>query len=444
VAVSGGSDSVGLLRALHALAPGLGLELSVAHLDHGARGEAGRRDAAFVSELAGSLGLPCDLGEWAPTRPAHFEADARRARYAWLTDVARGRGAAAVAVGHTRDDQAETILHRVVRGTGLRGLAGIPRRRPLAAGLTLVRPLLDVGRDDIRAYLAACGQPFRDDATNADVARTRARIRHELLPRLAADYNPKVADALVRLGSFAEASERLRGRGHRACLRVALVEAGAERIVLRRRPLAGMHPHESAEVVRLAWRRAGWPERGMRAEHWGALGGLARADAGRVQVAGGAEGRAERGRLVLTRRAAADPVTPPVREAAPLPVPGATPWGSGRVVATLGPEAPRDETVDLDALVLPLVVRAPAAGDRFDPLGMDGHTTPLSDFLRGRRVPRSGRGAVPLVCDQAGIVWVVGHRIAHRVRTRRTTARPVGLRWVEGALDREVPGAGCD
>ena len=113
-----------------------------------------------------------------------------------------------MAIGHTRDDQAETVLHRVIRGTGVRGLAGIPARRALGEGLTLVRPLLNISRQEIRDHLAAIGQPYRDDASNADPARTRARIRHDLLPKLAADYNPRVADALVRLARLAGASER--------------------------------------------------------------------------------------------------------------------------------------------------------------------------------------------------------------------------------------------
>ena len=126
VAVSGGSDSVGLLRILHQLSGRLELTLSVAHLDHGARGEAARADAAFANELARSLKLPFDLGEWRPARAGHFESDARQARYAWLTAIARVRGATAIAVGHTHDDQAETIIQRILRGTGPRGLAGMP------------------------------------------------------------------------------------------------------------------------------------------------------------------------------------------------------------------------------------------------------------------------------------------------------------------------------
>ncbi len=156
VAVSGGGDSAGLLRVLHELADRLDLRLSVAHLDHGARGPAARADAAFVAGLAASLGLAIDLGQWQPARSGHFESDARSARYAWLTEIARARGASVVAVGHTRDDQAETILHRIIRGTGVRGLAGMPRKRVLARDptVTLVRPLLGVSRQAIRDYLA--------------------------------------------------------------------------------------------------------------------------------------------------------------------------------------------------------------------------------------------------------------------------------------------------
>ncbi|MDR3635952.1 MAG: tRNA lysidine(34) synthetase TilS [Isosphaeraceae bacterium] len=436
VAVSGGSDSVGLLRVLHGLVPELGLDLSVAHLDHGARGEAARSDAEFVADVAGSLNLPFDLGRWSSSRSAHFESDARRARYAWLTEVAERRGATAVAVGHTRDDQAETILHRILRGTGLRGLAGVPRRRRLGAGVTLVRPLLDVSRAEIRSYLAALGQPFHEDATNADPSRTRARLRHDLLPRLEADYNPKVVEALIRLGALSGAADRARRQACGARLRAPARELGPQRITLYRPPLARANAFERAEVVRLAWRCAGWPEGAMRAEHWERIAGLLRTRSGRVTVAGGVEAAAQGDVLVLDRPSWSKPATSFPAPSLPLPLPGEAGWAGGRILATLEPDEARDESVDVDALVLPLFIRAPRPGDRFDPLGMAGNTTPLSDFLRGRRITRERRTSVPVVCDQKGIVWVAGHRIAHRVRLRDDTTRTAGLRWVEG--DNEV------
>ncbi len=276
VAVSGGSDSVGLLRVLHALASELDVRLSVAHLDHGARGETSRADAAFVARLAETLGLPFDLGHWRPGRPGHFEADARRARYAWLAEVAQARAASAVAVGHTRDDQAETILHRIVRGTGPRGLAGMAAWRPLSEEVVLLRPLLKVARAAIRDYLAALDQPYRDDATNADLSRTRARIRHDLLPKLAAEYNPKVANALVRLGELAGASHRSYRRRVLEAERIATRLSASEEVVLDRAELIRLPRFLRAEVLRLAWRRAGWPEAGMGATQWRRLADLAR------------------------------------------------------------------------------------------------------------------------------------------------------------------------
>src|SRR5262249_45357023 len=129
----------------------------------------------------------------------NLESTARRVRYAWLTTVAREAGASWVATGHTADDQAETVLHRLLRGTGLKGLCGIPARRPLAAGVQLLRPLLHTRKYELLAFLEALGQDYRRDSSNADLALVRNRIRHELLPHLAAAYNPAVVSALCRL-----------------------------------------------------------------------------------------------------------------------------------------------------------------------------------------------------------------------------------------------------
>ena len=424
VAVSGGGDSVGLLRALHSSAEEFGLRLSVAHLDHGTRGEEGRGDARFVAELARLLGLPFDLGHWRATRAGHFEADARRGRYEWLAGVAMARGAGFVAVGQTLDDQAETILHRVVRGTGLRGLAGMSARRRLAPGVVLVRPLLGVSRGEVRGYLDAIGQGFREDSTNLDTSRTRARIRLELLPELAARYNPNVGEALVRLGRIASDANRALERLASGRLAGIVIESQADRVAFDRPALAKLAPSERVEVLRLAWRRAGWPEGAMDARRWRRLAELGWS---RFSVGAGVEASATADRLVLCR--SLDGPGPTRREPVPLPVPGWASWGGGRVGTTLDPDEPRDESIDLDALALPLLIRQGDPGDRFEPLGLGGRSRPLNDFFRGRRVPRDRRRSVPIVCDQAGIVWVVGHRIAHRVRLTEQTRRALGLRF---------------
>jgi tRNA(Ile)-lysidine synthase len=440
VAVSGGSDSVGLLRFLHALAPELGLTLSVAHLDHGARKEASWADAEFVEALARYLDLAFDLGHWQPVREGHFEADARRARYHWLYETAVARGAAAVAVGHTRDDQAETILHRILRGTGFRGLAGIPHRRILGKNpaVSLVRPLLTVSRDEIRLILQELNQPYREDATNMDLARTRARIRHNLLPRLKRQYNPRVVEALARLGILAAETEQVLETRLVELERDLILSADGELVTLRRDQLVQLPRFLRAEFLRGVWRKAGWPEAGMTAKRWRRLAALVQCrQIHRVRVGAGIElttrdGSGSGFSEFLLRRTSSSGATfhPPKVPDERIPtVPGCVTWGSGMLRVLLDADAQRDETIDLDKIVLPLRIRSPVPGDRFEPLGMGGMTTPLNDFFRGRKVALIERTTTPLLCDELGIVWVVGHRIADRVKVSEHTSRTLGLRW---------------
>jgi tRNA(Ile)-lysidine synthase len=451
VAVSGGSDSVGLLRVLYQIAEPLGLSLSVAHLDHGVRGAASRGDATFVTELAGSLGLPLDLGHWQPTRAAHFESDARRARYDWLTQVALSRGAGAVAVGHTRDDQAETILHRILRGTGPRGLVGIPARRALAAEpkVTLVRPLLGITRRGIRAFLNAIGQPFREDETNALMTRTRSRIRHDLLPKLAAEYNPSVDLALIRLGAISASLARAIDRDASAAVRRAIISITHDCLVLKHPCLRSSPRFLLTEMMRVLWRNAGWPEASMSARRWHRLTSLIRLKQIKPIVIGARVLVSSDGSsLTLSRspwaktseRSTCSQVEIPLSIPARIDIP----WADCGIDAwEIGPgEAVADEVVDFDQVVGALFVRAAERGDRFDPLGMGGKSMPLADFFRGRRVSPAWRARTPLVCDQRGIIWVAGHRIAERVKETSRTQRRVGLRLASGGALRSPSDSG--
>jgi tRNA(Ile)-lysidine synthase len=448
MAVSGGGDSVALLRAAADAAGPLGLRLSVAHLDHGARGEASAGDARFVAELAAGLGLPLDLGRWRPERAGHFEADARRARLDWLAGVARARDAGAVALGHTRDDQAETVLHRLLRGTGPRGLAGMPARRRLSEGVTLVRPLLGVGREALRAYLRDLGQPWREDASNADLARTRARIRLDLLPKLAGGYNPRVAEALARLAGLL-ARQRRAWESYVDGLASAVCATGDDGVVrVDRAPLLHHPDFLRAEVLRAAWRRAGWPERSMGAKAWRRLADLV-GRGGRIDLPGGYAAIAGGGTLRLLPPDLATPSNPPPAPAPePLPIPGEATWKGVRLRARAGAAGTTpwdgagwtpEESLDPDRLEpfgppeAPfLLIRAPEPGDRLDPLGLGGRTKPLNDHFRARRVPRADRPGVPLVCDRRGIVWVVGLGIVDRVRLGPGTRRVMGVGRADG------------
>ena len=203
VAVSGGADSVALLHLLVSLQPPLQLTLHVAHLDHSLRATS-PEDASFVEALGHRWGIPStierrDVSALCVREGWSLEDGARRVRYQFLDEVARRYGMQRIALAHTADDQAETVLLRLVRGTGLMGLGAIPVMRKLESGVWVVRPVLEIWRQDILAYLKEVGLSYRDDETNRDQRFVRNRIRGELLPLLARHYNPNIKHTLTQL-----------------------------------------------------------------------------------------------------------------------------------------------------------------------------------------------------------------------------------------------------
>jgi tRNA(Ile)-lysidine synthase len=325
----------------------------------------------------------------------------------------------------------------------------MPAARPLAAGgeIILVRPLLTVPRCAILAYLKALEQPFCTDLTNTDPGQTRARIRHDLLRKLAAEYNPKTAEALVRLGALAASAERALNVYVQPLVDDAVLALAPDRVLLNRRSVRSVPQYLRNEVFRRIWQRAGWPEAGMSARRWNRLGRLAAAEGenSRLAVGMGIEASINH-TLVVLRRAPGPEIAPRGfridQEAKPLVLGGTThvDWADCEIEADVDPsrECLTCERIDLDQIVGLLRVRAPAAGDRFDPLGMDGNSMALADFFRGRHVPRARRALTPLVCDERGIVWVVGHRIADRVKRTEQTRHVLSLRW------RGNPASGAD
>lgn len=203
VAVSGGPDSVALLHVLIALKSSWHLTLHLAHLDHGLRQESAE-DAQFVEALAARWHIPttlerCNVAARCAREGWSIEDGARRLRYEFLREVAKRQGASVIAFAHTADDQAETVLMRLMRGTGLLGLGAIPMTRPLDESVWLVRPLLEVWRREVMAYVKRAHLPYREDTTNRDSRFVRNRIRHELLPLLERDYNPNIKHVLTQL-----------------------------------------------------------------------------------------------------------------------------------------------------------------------------------------------------------------------------------------------------
>jgi tRNA(Ile)-lysidine synthase len=266
VAVSGGADSVALLRAVHSG----GISPIAAHVNHKLRGADSDADEAFVVGLCAELGTVCrvrSIDVAALAAGANLEATARRVRYEFFTTVAAEVGAAWIATAHTASDQAETVLHRVIRGTGIQGLRGIATESEASATTRLVRPLLGVTRAEVLAYLAAIGQPYREDASNADLKFTRNRIRHELLPLLRS-FNPDVVMALVHLAEHAtEAHEVLAAAGADLVARMERPRA-AGAIVLDAATLRAARKAVRRAALRLVWEREHWPVSEMTFDAW--------------------------------------------------------------------------------------------------------------------------------------------------------------------------------
>jgi tRNA(Ile)-lysidine synthase len=284
VAVSGGPDSVALLRVLVSLRHASG-SLTIAHLNHQLRGNESDADEAFVRQLHEVLeshdvtGLQLrteqlDVSAQAQAERKNVESVARRVRYEWLARVARDVGAGFVATGHTADDQAETVLHRLLRGTGLKGLAGIGARRPLAPGIEVIRPLLRVSRAEVQAYLTDLGQAYRQDSSNLNLDYMRNRIRHELLPHLAQRYNPALVSVLCRLAEQARDAYVDQESLAKEWLADAERPRAGALLIFDQTRLAALPRHFIREVFRLVWLREGWPQGGMGFREWDRLAAL--------------------------------------------------------------------------------------------------------------------------------------------------------------------------
>jgi tRNA(Ile)-lysidine synthase len=264
VAVSGGPDSVALLVGWARFAAERGDALTVAHFDH-ALHHASTDHARFVAALADQLALPCRCARrelpFDQTRGVSLEEAARCARYSFLTRTAHAIGAEYVATAHTADDQAETTLFAIIRGTGLHGVAGMPYARKLADGVSLVRPLLDIPRAHGLAFLSDIGQSSCADPTNASNDFTRNRIRNTLLPLLREKFNPRADEALLRLGRIARSATRFLVYAANELLERALIFSQPDKVELIGAELAQSDPYLAAEAIRLVLLRKNWPRR---------------------------------------------------------------------------------------------------------------------------------------------------------------------------------------
>jgi tRNA(Ile)-lysidine synthase len=431
VAVSGGVDSMVLLDALVGLQDRLGVRLHVAHVHHGLRGRAADQDAAFVVAEAtrrGAASSVCRLNPAERRRGQSVQLWARLARYACLDAIATRARTSHIAVAHTLDDQAETVLLHLLRGTGPRGLGGIP---PVRRGI--LRPLLSASRAEVEAYAAAHHVAFRADASNASDAYLRNRVRHHLLPLLAKEYNPRIVESLGALADLMREDESALTAQAASLLAGAAREVGPA-VGLGLAALRAAPPAVARRAFQEAFLTASRGGHALMRRHLEAFGRLLIREAV-VRLPGGLEARREAAEIRIGpaggRGTGRDPRHTLPREEFPAVVPlrpGV--WARWppldcrvrvrRLSASAIPRGRRNrwrEILSPRLLEEPLMLRGWRPGDRFRPLGMPGHKK-LQDFFVDAKVPRVERDRIPLLLAGQRIAWVVGQRVAEDFRFR--------------------------
>ncbi len=449
-AVSGGPDSVAMLHILRELNEVQQLEwkLHVAHVNHGLRGKASDEDEEFVRGLAGKLGLPLhaervDVRAHQERARMTTEEAGRDLRHRFLQRKAAELGAQKISLAHNLDDQAETILHRILRGTGLRGLKGMAPIRVISRkqDLFVVRPMIEIERYEIEAYLREKGIAYKTDLSNFDTSLTRNKIRHKLFPMLESEFNPRAKMALVKLGQTAgsfylllreianevyENTKMISGEGE-VCLSVeefaklppaiqTLIIDRSVKTVLGRVPQLNFEHY--LEIISLC------------GEH-----GYQKA----IRLPRGLEARREGYILKIARPQAP---APPLKFAhRKIKVPGRTlirklnleidaEVQEGKIVGLKEYIRNKDyteEIIDFEKLEGPLVVRLRKGGDSFVPLGSRG-STKLKKFFIDNKVPKAVRDRVPILTDGKRIVWVVGYRIGDDVKITDATKKVLKLK----------------
>ncbi len=428
VAVSGGPDSVCLLDILSCLKGELGIELVVAHFDHGLRPDEDEMETRLVRDLAARMKLPFEVEKGflrARGGAVSLEEEARDARYAFLQAVRKRHRARKIAVGHNLDDQAETVLMRLLHGSSTTGLAGIPPHR---SG-TVIRPLLETKRTEITAYAEARALRYVTDSSNLQAKYLRNRIRLELVPALRA-YQPRLIEHLGRLASvlreendYLEASAEAWAEGETQRNPDGDILVPISAFLRCPEPIRRRVTRRLLIQVKKTHRRIGY-------SHIESVEALARGDRpqGALDLPDGIRVKKVYDRLVFTGR----PQKKPRRFEVPLEGPGKfylAAIGRSVVVEEIRGDSPLEFSshtwagfLDADKVGFPLILRNPRSGDRFVPLGMGGHKK-LKDFFIDLKVPSEARACTPVLVKEGTLVAVCGHRVDERFKVTSRTER---------------------
>ncbi len=439
LAVSGGPDSLCLLHLFNRLASAYSLKLVVAHLNHGLRREAALEEAG-VAALADRMNLPfmakrINISSYKKKFGLSEEAAGRRARYRFLLQVARNFQAEAIALGHHRDDQAETVLLNLLRGSGIDGLAGMFPLRCIN-GVKLIRPLLDFKRAEIEAYCLEHGLEPYTDSSNLETDYTRNKIRLELIPHLEERYNPKIREALAGLAELA-AEDRLYFEHQTRKNAGRLAEYRGNYIFLGLSSLNALPRAISSRVLRLLLRRyrTGQELGRVHLNQMLKLVGEGKTGA-RLNLPGGLRAYRAKDDLILARK---DDLKPEKIGEQDLVIPGITALPGGKAMSACLARKddldwpPQRSSAYLDFDSIPtgrIMIRSRKPGDRFHPQGASG-SKKLKCFLIDQKVDQIFRDTLPLVTVGSKIVWVAGLRIAHPYRVTNKTVKVLCLEYLD-------------
>jgi tRNA(Ile)-lysidine synthase len=442
VAVSGGVDSVVLLDILCRLAAEYTLKLTIAHLDHGLRGEEAQEDARFVARLARKEKLALiekklDVAAFSQEKRIGIEEGARLLRRDFLRATADEVGATKIALGHTQNDRGETMLFNLIRGAGPTGLVGIrPVNRSVNRSVNrpLIRPLIKVSREEILGYARSRDLTWREDRTNQDLSFSRNRIRHRILPLLR-EMNPRILAALQRTADLLAEQELALDDLLAPLWAEVLIVQAEDRIVIQRGRLSRLSKGVQALLLRRGITRLRGDLQGIEKVHIDALLGLVASQRahGKLDLPGFVT-RFQADELTLEEGEMDNPLLFEVPVAL-----GRTEIPSLGISLDLSIEdrlgfdesqitADREvEVADADRVQFPLHLRGRRPGDRFAPLGLGGEKK-LKDFYIDERVPFYDRDRVPLLCDRQKIIWVVGLRLSDAVRVTSETKKVLIMR----------------
>ncbi|MCX5820942.1 MAG: tRNA lysidine(34) synthetase TilS [Deltaproteobacteria bacterium] len=457
VAVSGGPDSVALLRALALLTDEFRLRLTTAHLNHGLREEEADEEEAFVRRLSDGMGIACickktDIRALKEGKRRSLEEIGREERYRFLQETAEKCGAVKIAVGHHRDDQAETVLLHLLRGSGPEGLRGI---LPVLDG-RIIRPLLDVGRADILAFLRREGLTYRSDSSNESPLFLRNRIRNELIPGLAAHCNPRLIEGLCQTaGIIRREDDYLRGVVRQIIRRFG-IDPGSEEVALPVADFLVLHEAIQGRIIKCLLEGAAPLRNGIGYRHIEAVLVLARRSVGRfisLDLPFGIRVERKGGILRIRkegeRRARKNDGKKknPLRFEYRVDIPATIHLSEiDRTIRLEWIEKPqiremkdRPETafMDYECMTLPLILRNMRPGDRVAPLGTGG-TKKLKDYFIDRKIAATCRGEIPLLVDAGSIIWIAGERISERVRVTEKTRKVLKAEIVVSGKPSEI------